>query len=44
MTAFRIHYADGTKLTVQASNPADARKRASAKRDGIITKIKVERA
>ena len=41
---FRIPYADGSKLTVTASNPADARKQASAKRDGIITKVKLERA
>lgn len=41
---FRIHYADGSKLTVTASSPADARKQAEAKRDGIITKVKVERA
>lgn len=43
-TAFRIHYADGSKLAVTASSPADARKQAEAKRDGIITKVKVERA
>jgi hypothetical protein len=40
MTTFRIHYADGSKLTVQASNPADARKQAEAKRGGLISKVK----
>ena len=44
MTSFRIHYSDGSKLTVTASNPADARKQAQARRDGIITKVKRERA
>lgn len=38
---FRVHYEDGTKLTVTATSPADARKQATDRHPGIITKIKI---
>lgn len=38
---FRVHYEDGTKLTVTATSPDDARKQATAKHPGIITKVKI---
>lgn len=41
MTPFRIHYSDNTTLDLDAETPAEARKIASARRNGVITKIKV---
>lgn len=41
MPTFRIHYADGTKITVDAETPAEARKIAERRRIGIITKLKL---
>lgn len=41
MTAFRLHYSDGTTLDVDAENPAQAREIAKERRTGIVTKIKV---
>ncbi|MBN9135674.1 MAG: hypothetical protein J0I92_06445 [Phyllobacterium sp.] len=44
MTAFRIHYADGSTIVVDADNPKAAAARASAAgHTGHITKIKVAR-
>lgn len=41
MTQFRIHYTDGTTLDVDAVDPAQARKIAKDRHEGIIKKIKV---
>ncbi|MBY2911392.1 hypothetical protein [Rhizobium leguminosarum] len=39
-TLFRVHFEDGTKLDVHATDTAGARKKAEAQSDGIIRKIK----
>ncbi|MGO8093183.1 hypothetical protein [Rhizobium leguminosarum] len=39
-TLFRVHFEDGTKLDVQATDTASARKKAEVQTDGIIRKIK----
>jgi hypothetical protein len=41
MTAFRLHYTDGTTLDVDAENPVHAREIAKERRSGIVTKVKV---
>ncbi|WP_181182624.1 hypothetical protein [Mesorhizobium sp. B3-1-9] len=42
MTSFRIHYADGKRLIVDAETPKDAAsKAAKAGHIGIVTKIKI---
>lgn len=41
MPTFRIHYADGTKIPVDAETAAEARKIAERRRIGIITKVKL---
>ncbi|MER8941315.1 phosphoadenosine phosphosulfate reductase family protein [Mesorhizobium sp. M0915] len=41
MPTFRIHYADGTKVQVDAETAAEARKKAERARIGIITKVKL---
>jgi len=38
---FRVHYVDGTKLTVTATSAADARRQATDSHPGIITKVKI---
>lgn len=38
---FRVHYQDGTKLVVDAPNPAAARKIAETRHESLITKIKI---
>ncbi|MBB3297855.1 MULTISPECIES: hypothetical protein [unclassified Rhizobium] len=39
-TLFRVHFEDGTKLDVHATDTTSARKNAEAQSDGIIRKIK----
>ncbi|MBX5015915.1 hypothetical protein [Rhizobium lentis] len=39
-TLFRVHFEDGTKLDVEASDSTAASKAASARHDGIIRKVK----
>ncbi|WP_018516447.1 hypothetical protein [Rhizobium leguminosarum] len=39
-TLFRVHFEDGTKLDVHATDSSSATKAAVAQHDGIITKIK----
>ncbi|MER8560135.1 hypothetical protein [Mesorhizobium sp. M0578] len=41
MPTFRIHFADGTKVSVDANNALEARKKAERLRPGIISKVKV---
>ncbi|MER8540292.1 hypothetical protein NKH17_12635 [Mesorhizobium sp. M1334] len=41
MPTFRIHFADGTKVAVDANNALEARKTAERLRPGIISKVKV---
>ncbi|MCV3209636.1 hypothetical protein OHD62_17480 [Mesorhizobium sp. YC-39] len=41
MPTFRIHYADGTKVQVDAETAIEARKIAERRRIGIITKVKL---
>ncbi|MER9710218.1 hypothetical protein NKJ13_08105 [Mesorhizobium sp. M0174] len=41
MPTFRIHFADGTKVHVDAESAAEARKIAERRRIGIITKVKL---
>jgi len=38
---FRVHFADGSTLDVDAENPTVARKQATALRPVIISKVKV---
>jgi hypothetical protein len=38
---FRIHFADGTKVVVDAPNPTAARKIAEKRHDAIVTKVKL---
>jgi len=40
---FRVHFEDGTKLDVDAETAQDAAKKAQARHDGIIRKVKVVR-
>lgn len=40
---FRLHYADGTTLDIDADTPTQAREISKTRRDGIITKVKVAR-
>jgi len=44
MTLFRVHYADGTAIDVEAETPAEARGIAGKRRAGIVTKVKVVKA
>lgn len=37
---FRVHFADGTKIDVQADTPLEASAAAHRQRNGVITKIK----
>lgn len=37
---FKVHFSDGTKLTVTAPNPDQARKAAKSKHDAPISKVK----
>ncbi|MBB4574430.1 hypothetical protein [Rhizobium lentis] len=39
-TLFRVHFEDGTKLDITASDAAAAGKRAGDQHDGIIKKVK----
>lgn len=41
MTTFRLFYTDGTTHDVDAEDPAQARKIAKDRHEGIIKKIKV---
>ncbi|MER9056472.1 hypothetical protein [Mesorhizobium sp. M0910] len=41
MPTFRIHFADGTKVSVDANNALEARKNAERLRPGLISKVKV---
>lgn len=41
LRTFKVHYADGTKVVVDAQNPTAARKIAEKRHDGIVTKIKL---
>lgn len=41
MTAFRIHFTDGSTLDVDAETPDQARKKAKEVRDTLIKKVKV---
>lgn len=41
MTMFRVHYADGGTIDVDAGRPDNARKAALETRKGIILKVKV---
>lgn len=41
MTTYRVHFADGDKIDVDAEDPIDARQKANAQRGGIVTKVKV---
>lgn len=43
MTTFRVHYAGGDTVDVEADDPIDARQKANQQRGGIITKVKVVR-
>jgi hypothetical protein len=43
MLTFRIHFADGAKISVNAHTPAEARTKAQRQRPGIIAKIKLAR-
>lgn len=38
---YRVHFADGTKLDVDAETPAQARAAAVARHPGVVTKIKI---
>ncbi|RWO90883.1 hypothetical protein [Mesorhizobium sp.] len=41
MQTFRIHFADGTKISVEANTAAEARKLAERLRPGTIAKVKI---
>ncbi|TIM07572.1 hypothetical protein [Mesorhizobium sp.] len=41
MPTFRIHFADGTKLSVEANTALEARKKAERQRPGNISKVKL---
>ncbi|RWP31777.1 hypothetical protein [Mesorhizobium sp.] len=41
MPTFRIHFADGTKLSVDANTAIEARKKAERQRPGNISKVKL---
>lgn len=38
---YRVHFADGTKVDVEADTPAQARAVAVARHQGVVTKIKI---
>lgn len=38
---FRVHFADGDKLDIDAKTPAEAAASAKTARNGVITKIKL---
>lgn len=40
---FRVHFADGTTVDVDAATPTAARISAQGKNDAIVTKVKVVR-
>lgn len=41
---FRVHFEDGTIVAAPATSAAEARKKAEAKHDGIIRRVKVDRS